>query len=715
MDDEKTEANPGYAFGQMAAAFATARSHPDAETRTRALTRMERWGGVLQGIAAGRLHIGSRTPVDDLPAWVTPEVLRGGFASGAAAAERPLEADELAVVTRHGLPRTREALFAHWLSPAGLAELDALLTSGRYEVRLPEEAALLTVAWLVRTGEVEAAAALAAELTPFADRLRFVPAGAEDRAPLDVVWREPAGAAREHLAARTENPRIAAMRETLTVWNPLADDLLALWLETVRGGRVAAVEPPGWARRAQALLARYDELAARHRRAGRHRSPKSNLGILLAATRAAPELEPRRRGFLQATVDAMLAKRGAPGSEPHAALRDTQAAVAALPAHDALARVVAARLAPLPAARGVAATDPLLVPVAAAEAIPGAPAGAGIPPSVRRVVRRTREGTPEVLVEEGVVGSAEVLATLVPRIAAAAVAVAHPEDARTLVAANYVAFRRRRSLLLLDLEHQVRLHELPWVAALAPHRAGDAGAAAGALAALRRLAELTLGGFPATILPSPMVTELAALAAEAGLALPWTEELAADIFMGRFSAKFPAAARLAQERTRGTLYARYYGTDEALGRDFAASCRRRAGLGADAGWSVAANGMVIEQAQILTTHNLATLAGLELQLDWLALAEDCLATIVVLHGRLAGNPRANRTVKDMAYAWRQLVFFLALVPAAGQRAFTEAAARSLPPALAPALDGLRLALGGDTVPAAHRFVGWSTGRHWLLA
>lgn len=75
----------------------------------------------------------------------------------------------------------------------------------------------------------------------------------------------------------------------------------------------------------------------------------------------------------------------------------------------------------------------------------------------------------------------------------------------------------------------------------------------------------------------------------------------------------------------GSIYERYYGIDyaavaalpEPAGRDrwpkpsdeFAVLCRERAGAGDQGRWSVAHNGTIIEQAQILTTHNLATLAG----------------------------------------------------------------------------------------------------------
>jgi hypothetical protein len=291
------------------------------------------------------------------------------------------------------------------------------------------------------------------------------------------------------------------------------------------------------------------------------------------------------------------------------------------------------------------------------------------------------------------------------------------------MAANYEAFRRRRSLLLLNLEHQVRVEELPWVHAVEPHRRG---AADSARAAVSRLAELALDAFPATLVPNNLVTELDALAREAGLELPLVEELAADIFMGTFSSKFVRAAQLAGRQLSGSLYERYYGIDYAavLAIDdlqrvrrssaktsptFDALCLDRAGPRTDR-FSVAANGKVIEQAQILSTQNLAALTELDLTLDWAALAGRCYARIERLADGLDGTDRPLHRVKDLAYAWRHMVFFLARLEPAEQRAFVA----GLPPdeRLRPAVAGLAQTIDGA---APERVVlGWTLGPHWLL-
>jgi hypothetical protein len=704
-DEEKVEVGGAYPFAQLAKASLTAATHADEATRARAGQRAAKWMSVLTGMASGRLGIGSRTPVKGLPAWVTPEVVRGGFATGHAAAAG-------------GDP----ALFAHYLTEDGLAQLHALLDEGGYAVRVPEEAALLVVAWLVRAGETERALALVETIAPFSDRLRFVPTAAEPD-PLDasIVWREPAGSAKARLERRTPNHQVETMREALAVWNPFADELLEHWLQTQRDGRVGADFPDGWAERGEALLARYEKLAALHTRATKHRNPKENLAILRTALAELRDggLSPRRAGLLQHAVDSMVRRRGAPGSPEHGRLRAAQAANAAVPAHHAIARVVVRRLAALSQSRGIESVDPLLAPVTGEEAAEsGVPAGTAIPGSIHRVVRRTLAGTPELLIEKGIVGSAEVLAELVPRIAAATIAQAYEDPAlRALMAAHYEAFRNRRSLLLLDLEHQVQVEELPWVQAVESYKRESA-----ALEALTRLTELALDAFPATVVPNALLQELGALARAAGLDLPLTEELAADIFMGRFSKKFAAAARAAGELLAGTLYERYYGIDyrdTRVTEAFGELCKERAGEAARHR-SVAANGTVIEQAQILTTHNLAALtAAARPALDWGALAEGCFQRVLALETRLPG-PMALRTVKDIAYAWRQMLFFLSMLDAEAQVRFVASLRERAPVRLVPAVAGLEHVVAGvrfDRAGAAgdgRRLLGWTVGPHWML-
>lgn len=739
-----------YARHQLARALATADSDEDDATRRRAEERAHRWRTTIEAMASGAVDVGSRTPVRGLPAWATLEVLRGGFATGGAVAARDLEPDERRILDDAGLPRDRRTLFLHHLSEPGWAALSALLDSGDYTVRFPEEAALLTAVWLARHGDRGAALELVETLWPHAGSMRFAPVpAAQPTAPPDHVFRVPVRAARETLAARRPRPAVERQRETLTVWLPFADRVLDLWLETEVDATVGRVRPDGWLARASALLIDHDDLVVRHPPGRRFRAPGENLPILVAALRttvlAAP-LGPSWDGSavlarVRHAVGTMVAKRGRPGSPTHAALRAEQDAVGRAPSHAALATVAGRRLAVLPDDAGLTDPGSMAGPVTSAEArAAGVPAGRAMPPVVRRTLERTRSAPLPVLVDHGLVPSGEVLAELAPALGAAVAGRASTDPALSrLVALHYGAFRRRRSLLLVDLAAQVRIDELPWVAALVPHLGAAPDAAR---ASAEELARLTLELFPGTVVPNPLVVELEALAPDIG---PWVQELAADIFTGRFSDRFRRAAQAAVPSYAGTLYEAYYDIDTQAVLGLAPPpppqgetpprrrWRRRpvtpppaptlgdlcaARAGADGSWSVAGNGTVIEQAQVLTTHNLSALGTLAGG-SWAERADGALDLAVGLLQRGATQDRPLATVKQAAYAWRQCLWFLAQ----DLRHLDVVLARPVPdaPGLDLVLGGLRhVAAGGrfapdGTCPGGRRLLGWSRGPHWVLA
>jgi hypothetical protein len=87
----------------------------------------------------------------------------------------------------------------------------------------------------------------------------------------------------------------------------------------------------------------------------------------------------------------------------------------------------------------------------------------------------------------------------------------------------------------------------------------------------------------------------------------------------------------------------------------------------------------------------------------------------------------RRAIKNAAYAWRQMIFFASVMPAALRADFirwTGERMAEVPDGFrarfAPAYAGLCLAATGitpgpATAPEARVFLGWSTDAHWLLA
>lgn len=752
MSDQTHTASPGYATVQLARALAVAVSAGTEADRERALRKLRRWEDVVNGMANGTLTIGSRTPVAVTPPWVTLEVAHGGFATGRYLAEVPLSEDEKARVAT--LPEDvpgendRERLNLWYLGDAGQAELLDAVSAGRYRVEVPEDAALPVVALLLDRGFAEQALDLVAELRPLMHRLRLTPRFEPTPRPSDSTVRvasvEEATAA---LRAVQVPHQIARMRDTLTVWDPLYDRLVALWCRTVdgdlphledgtvRGGWPCRTWPADWAATRARWLADFTETCRTHTPSRRQTNPKNNFAILRSALESCPDgsdtLTAREVGLIRRTIASTVSRRGAPTTGQRATWHTARMTTVAAPTHAALADVLAARLARYPSDGGLPSLDVATAAVSEAETTTEIPHGTTMPDHLVHKAARALEAPADELVRLGVITSGEVLAIVLPQLTSRLLSAAIDDPVVAgLHEQTYTAFRRRRGLLLLNLDHQVRFTELPWVAALAPCRSPRPDHAAAARRALRQATMLALTAFPHALLPNPLVTELRTLAKQAGPELPLVEEVAADIFMGTFTTKWRDAAVVASRLLAGTLYANYYDLPpdwperqrtilrwgKRTAADFTALCQQRAGT---TGGSVAANGMVLEQSQILTTHNLAVLVDALRLTDELRDRAPDLAwrtfdwTVRRLAQR-AGHRHAELTqLKNAAYAWRQALFLLSFCEPAVRSSHAERLAdRTRGGVLQPAVEGLLHVLGGGRFTATGA-TGQGEGRRFL--
>jgi hypothetical protein len=755
--------NPGYAAFQIAKALTTSQYHDDPATRERAQQKIAKWVTVLENILSGAADYGSRTPVGGVPGWATLEVVTGGFATGGLLAGGPLQEHEKTLLKGLGEGKGRQSLNAHFLTDAGLAKLEEWLRTGCYDVAVPEEAALLVVAWLVEHGHAEQARELIETVAPYFPQLRFYPV------PLDRPRRfrprvhvQDLERSEQDLRNIKPNTRILAQKEAVEVWTPLYDRMIALFLETVQNDWPCRTYPPGWHERATALLDEYARLRKRHTLCGKPERSKGHfaqLRELLARTaRNAPSLTGRDVGRIRHILAKYLAKRGEPQSPECAEARRRQLEDVKGPSFQEIAKVVLSRTEGHPKSEGLDDISHLTEAVSAAESkSSGVPEGTQVPPSIQRKVERCLNDTVAVLVERGLITSGEVLARVLPQMISEirAAGIADPE-LRQLYAATYRAFRRRRSLLLLNLEKQIQIEELPWIGAIDRFRSENLESRALARQTLHEVTLLAITSFPHAIIPNKLLQELRALAKGAELSLPLVDEVAADIFMGEFSPKFLESARRAADLLDRSLYASYYGIDytevrklpEAREQQQAARwatsspepsafvqfCASRAGVPLGT-WDPATNGMIIEQQQILTTQNLAVLfAGLDLAdalRDRLSdMAERCFRWVCRRQQVKIAEWHARLTmVKNTAYAWRQMVFFLALLPEGNVTDFLawaeehlNAQSEEFRNRFRPAVRGLALAAAGTAIDAesegrdgARRFLGWSKERHWLLA
>ncbi len=736
-DPDKTDgtASPAYALGQAVRAFF--------HGTELALARAEKWRQVVSLMLGGRLKIGSRTPLEGIPAWVTLEVLHGGFASGNLAASGPLQPYEKELLERiEG--RGRLELNLHFASPEGRAELVELLENRCYRISVPEEAGLMVAAWLSARGEDEAAQQLVSTLLPLFDRLRFYPRPfgrpLERSSGVHVIT---VGQAVRSLERQRVQLQVEAQREAVTVWAPMEDRAVALFCETVEGelpsqrrgeredgqpvvfgGWPCRLYPEGWAKRADELLSDYKKAREQHRLCSKPDRPKENFARLRHYLSVCVDDPSRLTGRDVGWIRKILAAHTTRWGIDPVASRTRQAREVRNTSYVQVAEDLATALKKLYAEEGGA---PRLT-----ERLDTA-----LPKSLQKKALRCWQARPETLIGHGIVTSSEALAGVLDQMTARVKADAlSDESLRPLYESLYRAFRQRRSLLLLNYQSQARFEELPMIVALTPWLGGDEASEDAARLVLEQVASLALRHFPQTQLPNKLITELRALAKEAGASQPFVEELAADIFMGGFSPSYLHAAKNAATLLKGTLYAKYYDLpyEELAGWNSVAGvkrlsewCQKR--VSGSWGSDIARNGAVIEQAQILTTHNLATLfspVGLlpVLQDSLPGMARTCFEEICQRMSRPIPVWRAQmQTVKNSAYAWRQMIFYLSFCTQEQQDAwrawanqrFGEAKNERFRNRFLPALRGLEAVMdGGEPSSQGRLFLGWSATRHWLL-
>jgi hypothetical protein len=558
------------------------------------------------------------------------------------------------------------------------------------------------------------------------------------------------------------NHHILTQKEAIEVWAPWYDRMVALFLETVVDDWPCRQYPSQWSRRAVALLDEYVELRKTHLLCGKPERRKGHFAqlrkFLYQCAREPESLNGQEVGRIRLILNKYIEKRGEPNSSTCITAREQQAMFVQGPTFHEIAAVAALRLESYGRSEGLDDVEHLKEPVTKGEeTLSGVPEGFALPISIQRKVERCLNDTVDVLVDRGLITSGETLAKVLPQMISGLRAAGISDPAlRQLYGAIYRAFRRRRSLLLLKLEKQVQIEELPWISIIERFRTDDLSSRDLSKQALDEISILTLTSFPHAILPNKLLQELRALIKGAELDIPLVDEMAADIFMGRFSGKFLESAKRAGKLLDGTLYARYYGVDYSEVQKipqqkesakatwswwqkptdadrFAELCAARAGVQLGT-WDPATNGMIIEQQQIITTQNLAALfLGLGLS-DALhdqlhEMAKQCFIWICRRRQMKIDKWHARLiTVKNTAYAWRQMIFFLALTPKQNvadflgwARDYFDHQGQAFRHRFQPALTGLESAAEGRSIdsvdglyPNGRQFLGWSNTRHWLL-
>ncbi|KAI9351113.1 hypothetical protein DFJ73DRAFT_377332 [Zopfochytrium polystomum] len=724
------------------------------------------WALFWRNYLLGQNNVGSRTPFQGTPEWVTLEVLHGGFASGAHLAGGPLRPfentllQEYHAVLERDLASDRLRLNRFFLTDMGREILSRHMTEGTYRIAVPEEAAILSVLLLEQKNDVSAVERILDAITPWMDRLRFYPEFCPSPPAISVneVFRQSVGDVRStlHTCADTKpNDRRHQHYMDVTAMMPLFDELVGLFSESVKptepkpyfesvdgeeqkveGGWPCQVYPPGWADRMRSCLDRIKkECAARRRPVNRH-SFRYLIEVGGKAVENPAKLSGKEVGRIRFYLAGIAEKRGLPDTDSCRRKREKHRFVPNGTERATVAKVLLARIAHESEHDGLTNPGAFLGPLSDSETSNPFIRGRAPMSSLDRLVRMATKGSLETLMNEGLIPSGEVLATLLPRVAATRTT--DDPVLERLYLSTYTAFRSRRSLLLLNYQRQIQFSELPWAAALEAHTLPGTDTAP---LILSRVARLFLKAFPEQITPNKLVTELQNLFKNAGREELLLEELAADIFMGDFGLKFSIAARQAIRRLYRTVYGRYYKlpspgelpqiSASPKNADVCGSPRQfgqQAFLGSivrgridTSGNYVVVNGKQIEQAQILTTHNLLALfdvAGLDA-----ADLETMISTTLKRIDSMANQATSASLrwqlrliiCKNVAYAWRQVVFYFAQLEMLEERTKIEELLRSGRSGVTrKLLKDLALCFEPNVGAVPNPLLGWTSQKHWLM-
>lgn len=737
---ENMKVNINYVLNELQKAVESKNKGNDVNDTDKSDKRIRQWNDVLSGILAGNLKIGTRKPTE-YPIWVTPEIVKGGFATGRAlAATSSLSLDEHAAILKFNTISYRESLFPALLSNEGLAWIRQLFVSRTYKIDLPEDAALFVVAWLHEQGRVEEAISIIDEISDYAAKFHFTPKKATKSLLItESVHRFSSNDIRKRLLTYEKNHKIETSKEAHQIWIPFTDKLVFHWLELLGDNFTDSNEQytpsKNWKDVALQITQDYKNLKQKHRLCRKYHNKGKNLQILLSATYAFLTDTSNQSALKRAkhVVSRYVKAHGKPGEDRFEQLRKEQARIASLPTHDLIAYAVAKRL---PASDdGLSDVESLLTPISVAghENFP-------IPENICRLVYNALAAPIPELIKRGIIPSAEVMAELTPQLTALEISQGcTDEDVGVLVAESYKAFSRRRSLLLLDLSSQARFDELPWIKPIINKQLTSKCYVKTAL----RLAAYSIDYFPGVILPNPLIEQINILYWFLDNQRPFLAELAADIFTGRFVRKFDYATLTAASLLRDTLYERYYGLNyknfetrflkESLNLEKNSSTLIELMIKEEINidlspyqYFVVQNGMVIERAQIYTTHNLAMLIAenIELEHSYEELASKAFSHSLRLiiqskRAKKAGNNYLG-AIKNAAYAWRQALFFLSLSPEETIEKtichVEEKFLRSIDKDISNELfNRLKVSIHMEcSHEIARPFLGWTVGKHWIV-
>ncbi|QLY32455.1 hypothetical protein H0264_09480 [Nocardia huaxiensis] len=553
--------------------------------------------------------------------------------------------DENSWVTTDSVDHSIQPNLWH-LTDAGRRELLVRLRAGTYHLVSQEDTAIPLAVLLMEHARPQAAMRLLSSIKWEAHRFAAPAPITGAGRPLDRI----AQVATLHKVSWTlsgirDSHQILVMHTSIRVWHPMYDRLVALWCRTVEGGlphldeslnvhggRPYQVLTPQWRAECARWLADFDSTRREQPLIGRHARPGGNFQRLYTALRQAMTsdgLSPREIGWVRRVLANTITRSGAPGSEARRSLRARQLRELSGHPTQLMAAILVRRLRNA-ADHGCTDLAMLTAPVRPGEDRVIAP-GTPIPGPLLRLAARTLEAPVHELIRDGIIESPEMLAAVLPQLRTRLYAADFADPVQAgLFERCHIALTREGWVTAFDRGKSVWSPPLPVLRAFEELRTDGSnrnpygkGASAAAWDLLRHLILVTLTGFPHQVAPDPLLAEFRALAQRARRRLPLVERIPLEKHAVYFDSTWTESAAKTVHALHDTLYQRYFDLPEPdewaaythpgrrhqgpSAEDFRDLCVRRAAEAGLGGSWIARNGAVLEQAQILTAHNLAVL------------------------------------------------------------------------------------------------------------
>ena len=383
--------------------------------------KVQQWEAVLHQILQGQANYGSRTPFENTPAWITLEVIKGGFATGNWLAGGEITPEEQHLLDKLQIKTSPEnqrlALNSYYLTDEGMNVLNKCLDNENYLISVPEESVLLTVAWLIRNKAQAYARDLLDIISPWFSVLRFYP----------------------HIV---EQPVISS--STVRVQE------LAMTIYDLK--RIK----PLWRQSAKDLLAEYFQLRKQYFLCNKPIKNKGDFAKLRIAIEQLSleknELELHQAQHIRVLLQRHIEKYGEPNSEKSDKKQKIKQDDVQAPLHYTLSRVILNRFDNLDINNGFDDKEIATEAISESEAKQfSLTEDYPIPSIITYKTMRSFNTTASQLIEQKLITSSEALSNIIPQITAGLRANSLLDiPLRHLYEKNYRAFKQRRSLLLLD-------------------------------------------------------------------------------------------------------------------------------------------------------------------------------------------------------------------------------------------------------------------------